>query len=184
MTELEVFARGKRIGTAQVQRTGLFLAFSAVLEPQDDALLRLYAVSGWHSEYLGIPSPAGQELRLSVRLPARHFSEEVRAVAADTLPRGSWLPWCGTLDGIPVRACRIRTTPDAMELALAETDAQQFPGWLSHMEEVQLGGETAWLLRLNADGSLPFSQEDELPLPPQEETVPEEAQPQTMPQEE
>ena len=30
MTELEVFAQGKKIGTAEVEREGLFLEFSAI----------------------------------------------------------------------------------------------------------------------------------------------------------
>lgn len=181
MTELEVFAQGKKIGTAEVEREGLFLEFSANLRPEGDALLRLYAVAGWHSEYLGIPCPSGGELRLSARLPASHFPGEPTAIAADPRPRSEWLPWCGELDGIPVRDCRIRREEEAIVLALAEPEAEQFPGWLAHMEEAELGGEAVRLLRLNADGSLPFSEEEEtesLPEPAPEEPAAEEEPPQ------
>ena len=123
MTELEVFAQGKKIGTAEMEREGLFLEFSANLRPEGDALLRLYAVAGWHSEYLGIPCPSGGELRLSARLPASHFPGEPTAIAADPRPRSEWLPWCGELDGIPVRDCRIRREQAAIVLALAEPAA-------------------------------------------------------------
>lgn len=187
MTELEVFAQGKKIGTAEVEREGLFLEFSANLRPEGDAPLRLYAVAGWHSEYLGIPCPSGGELRLSARLPASHFPGEPTAIAADPRPRSEWLPWCGELDGIPVRDCRIRREQDAIVLALAEAEAEQFPGWLAHMEEAELGGEAVRLLRLNADGSLPFSEEEEEksedipeiePEAPEEEPAAEEEPPQ------
>lgn len=187
MTELEVFAQGKKIGTAEVEWEGLFLEFSANLRPEGDALLRLYAVAGWHSEYLGIPCPSGGELRLSARLPASHFPGEPTAIVADPRPRSEWLPWCGELDGIPVRDCRIRREQDAIVLALAEPEAEQFPGWLAHMEEAELGGEAVRLLRLNADGSLPFSEEEEEkpedipeiePEAPEEEQAAEEEPPQ------
>ena len=187
MTELEVFAQGKKIGTAEVEREGLVLEFSANLRPEGDALLRLYAVAGWHSEYLGIPCPSGGELRLSARLPASHFPGEPTAIAADPRPRSEWLPWCGELDDIPVCDCRIRREQDAIVLALAEPEAEQFPGWLAHMEETELGGEAVRLLRLNADGSLPFSEEEEEksedipeiePEAPEEEQAAEEEPPQ------
>lgn len=187
MTELEVFAQGKKIGTAEMEREGLFLEFSANLRPEGDALLRLYAVAGWHSEYLGIPCPSGGELRLSARLPASHFPGEPTAIAADPRPRSEWLPWCGELDDIPVCDCRIRREQDAIVLALAEPEAEQFPGWLAHMEETELGGEAVRLLRLNADGSLPFSEEEEEksedipeiePEAPEEEQAAEEEPPQ------
>ena len=160
MTELEVFAQGKKIGTAEVEREGLFLEFSANLRPEGDALLRLYAVAGWHSEYLGIPCPSGGELRLSARLPASHFPGEPTAIVANPRPRSEWLPWCGELDGIPVRDCRVRRERD---------------------------GEAVRLLRLNADGSLPFSEEEEEkpedipeiePEAPEEEPAAEEEPPQ------
>lgn len=187
MTELEVFAQGRKIGTAEVKRDGLFLEFSARLRPEGDALLRLYAVAGWHSEYLGIPCPSGGELRLIARLPSSHFPGEPTAITADALPRSEWLPWCGELDGIPVHDCRICREKDAIVLALAEPEAEQFPGWLAHMEETELGGEAVWLLRLNADGGLPFSEEEEEktedipeigPEAPEEEPAAEEEPPQ------
>ena len=108
-------------------------------------------------------------------------------MVAEPRPRSEWLPWCGELDGIPVRDCRIRREQDAIVLALAEPEAEQFPGWLAHMEETELGGEAVRLLRLNADGSLPFSEEEEEkpedipeiePEAPEEEPAAEEEPPQ------
>ncbi len=163
MTKLEVFAHGKTIGTAEVRQEGLFLAFSAALRQEGDTLLRLYAVSGWHSEYLGIPCPAGEEMRLNVRLPASHFPSPPTVIAADSRPRDEWMPWCGELDGIPVHACRIQNSPEGPVLAMAAEEAEQFPQWLSHMEEAELGGESVRLLRLNPDGSVTFPEEEEVP---------------------
>ena len=60
MTELEVFEHGAAIGTLRVEREGLFLHFTCRIRPKAGELLRLYAISGWHSEYLGIPYPQGQ----------------------------------------------------------------------------------------------------------------------------
>lgn len=86
-----------------------------------------------------------------------------------------------------MRDCRIRREQDAIVLALAEAEAEQFPGWLAHMEEAELGGEAVRLLRLNADGSLPFSEEEEEksedipeiePEAPEEEPAAEEEPPQ------
>ena len=166
MTELEVFEHGAAIGTLRVEREGLFLHFTCRIRPKAGELLRLYAISGWHSEYLGIPYPQGQEAALDVRLAASHFPSEPAGAVADVLPRGEWLPWCGELDGVPVRRCRIRRQEGSILLALSEEEAKLFPGWLGNMEQTEIQGERRMLLRLNADGTPPFSEEaPEAPLP-------------------
>ena len=171
MSELEVFAQGEKAGALELTHDGLFYEFSGTIRAED-GIVRLYAVAGWDSEYLGIPEPQVSGLFLRVRLPVSHFAEEPVCVVADRRPRGAWLPWRGLLDGVPVCACRLRRTEDGLMLALPLHEAEQLPLWLPHMQETELDGERVWLLHLNADGTPPFKIEEPEPMP--EEPAPEE----------
>ena len=75
MSELEVFAQGEKAGALELTHDGLFYEFSGTIRAED-GIVRLYAVAGWDSEYLGIPEPQASGLFLRVRLPASHFAEE------------------------------------------------------------------------------------------------------------
>ena len=85
----------------------------------------------------------------------------------------SWRAVCKPCDpaplcwqGVPVRRCRIRRQEESILLALSEEEAKLFPGWLGNMEQTEIQGERRMLLRLNADGTPPFSEEaPEAPLP-------------------
>lgn len=165
MMELDIMMQGAPAGKLQMEQDGLFLHFRCTLRSAPEAPLRLYAISGWHSEYLGIPYPQNGTAQLEARLPASHFPQLPEYAVADTQPRGAWEPWCGRLDGVPVWQCRLRTGGDGLEIALPPEEAQLFPAWLPHMQERTLFGEPTLILHLNADGTPPFSPEEPLPEP-------------------
>lgn len=161
--ELDILMQGAPAGKLQMEQDSLFLHFRCTLRSVPEAPLRLYAISGWHSEYLGIPYPQDGTAQLEVRLPASHFPQSPEYAVADTRPRGAWEPWCGRLDGVAVRQCRLRSDNGGLEFALPPEEAQLFPAWLPHMQERTLFGESVLILRLNADGTPPFPIEERLP---------------------
>lgn len=87
MMELDIMMQGAPAGKLQMEQDGLFLYFRCTLRSAPEAPLRLYAISGWHSEYLGIPYPQNGTAQLEARLPASHFPQLPEYAVADTQPR-------------------------------------------------------------------------------------------------
>ena len=103
MMELSVWEQGEQIGTVTAQQEGLFYIFICKISKHAEQLRRIYVISKWRVEYLGIPYPRREGAELQACIPVSHFPDGLTAAAAAAMPRGAWLPWCGEADGVPIR---------------------------------------------------------------------------------
>ena len=103
MMELSVWEQGEQIGTVTAQQDGLFYIFICKISQHAEQLRRIYVISKWRVEYLGIPYPRREGAELQACIPVSHFPDGLTAAAAAAMPRGAWLPWCGEADGVPIR---------------------------------------------------------------------------------
>ena len=99
MMELSVWEQGEQIGTVTAQQEGLFYIFICKISKHAEQLRRIYVISKWRVEYLGIPYPRREGAELQACIPVSHFPDGLTAAAAAAMPRGAWLPWCGEADG-------------------------------------------------------------------------------------
>ena len=69
MMELSVWEQGEQIGTVTAQQEGLFYIFICKISKHAEQLRRIYVISKWRVEYLGIPYPRreGAELQAPVK---------------------------------------------------------------------------------------------------------------------
>lgn len=155
MIELAIYENGVPVGTLQAQREGLFWVFSCKIRQTTEQIRRIYVVSGWRTEYLGIPYPCGEEAMLTAHVPAKHLPDELTGAVATTDPRGQWLPWCGETDGVPVFQGYFRTAEDGIELALLPEEAQMLPEWLPLMQPISVMGRERLMIKLDKNGMLP-----------------------------
>ena len=139
MMELSVWEQGEQIGTVTAQQDGLFYIFICKISQHAEQLRRIYVISKWRVEYLGIPYP-------------RREGAELQAAA---MPRGAWLPWCGEADGVPIRNGLLKQLEDGYALALLPEEAQQLPQWLPQAAEQALMGRARLVFRLDAAGCMP-----------------------------
>lgn len=92
MMELSVWEQGEQIGTVTVQQEGLFYIFICKISQHAEQLRRIYVISKWRVEYLGIPYPRREGAELQACIPVSHFPDGLTAAAAAAMPRGAWLP--------------------------------------------------------------------------------------------
>lgn len=117
MMELSVWEQGEQIGTVTAQQDGLFYIFICKISKHAEQLRRIYVISKWRVEYLGIPYPRREGAELQACIPVSHFPDGLTAAAAAAMPRGAWLPWCGEADGVPIRNGLLKQLEDGYALA-------------------------------------------------------------------
>lgn len=120
MMELSVWEQGEQIGTVTAQQDGLFYIFICKISKHAEQLRRIYVISKWRVEYLGIPYPRREGAELQACIPVSHFPDGLTAAAAAAMPRGAWLPWCGEADGVPIRNGLLKQLEDGYALALLQ----------------------------------------------------------------
>ena len=155
MMELSVWEQGEQIGTVTAQQDGLFYIFICKISQHAEQLRRIYVISKWRVEYLGIPYPRREGAELQACIPVSHFPDGLTAAAAAAMPRGTWLPWCGEADGVPIRNGLLKQLEDGYALALLPEEAQQLPQWLPQAAEQELMGRARLVFRLDAAGCMP-----------------------------
>ena len=69
MMELSVWEQGEQIGTVTAQQEGLFYIFICKISQHAEQLRRIYVISKWRVEYLGIPYPRREGAELQACLP-------------------------------------------------------------------------------------------------------------------
>ena len=143
MMELSVWEQGEQIGTVTAQQDGLFYIFICKISQHAEQLRRIYVISKWRVEYLGIPYPRREGAELQACIPVSHFPDGLTAAAAAAMPRGAWLPWCGEAAGVPIRNGLLKQLEDGYALALLPEEAQQV--WL---EERISAGHTRDILSI------------------------------------
>lgn len=156
--ELAITEHGKQIGSLRMVQDGLFWRFSCKIISDREQLRRIFVVHKWEVEYLGIPNDRGL---LEGKIPRSHLPSGVDAALAVRHPRGPWLPWCGTLEGIPVAEAYFRNDADTIELALPPQEALKFPAWAEDMTTKELYGMQTAVLKLGAYRHLPRKEKDE-----------------------
>lgn len=155
MMELSVWEQGEQIGTVTAQQDGLFYIFICKISQHAEQLRRIYVISKWRVEYLGIPYPRREGAELQACIPVSHFPDGLTAAAAAAMPRGAWLPWCGEAGGVPIRNGLLKQLEDGYALALLPEEAQQLPQWLPQTAEQELMGRARLVFRLDAAGCMP-----------------------------
>ena len=155
MMELSVWEQGEQIGTVTAQQDGLFYIFICKISKHAEQLRRIYVISKWRVEYLGIPYPRREGAELQACIPVSHFPDGLTAAAAAAMPRGAWLPRCGEADGVPMRNGLLKQLEDGYALALLPEEAQQLPQWLPQAAEQELMGRARLVFRLDAAGCMP-----------------------------
>ena len=126
--QIKLFDRNGGAGAAEVKESALFYHFTIQLDHKTETPVRVYAVAGLTSVYLGIPDRAG---RLTAQLARKHLpSAPVCGVVTDE-PRGVWQPWRGELDGVPVSMALTRAAEDGCRMAMPEETAARCscPRW-------------------------------------------------------
>ena len=67
MMELSVWEQGEQIGTVTAQQDGLFYIFICKISHHAEQLRRIYVISKWRVEYLGIPYPRREGAELQAK---------------------------------------------------------------------------------------------------------------------
>ena len=144
MMELSVWEQGEQIGTVTAQQDGLFYIFICKISQHAEQLRRIYVISKWRVEYLGIPYPRREGAELQACIPVSHFPDGLTAAAAAAMPRG-----------VPIRNGLLKQLEDGYALALLPEEAQQLPQWLPQAAEQALMGRARLVFRLDAAGCMP-----------------------------
>ncbi len=153
----EIMENGIPVGTCEWHTEGLYKKFTCKLKNNGELPRRIYVITGYGSEYLGIADRSGV---LTARLPEKRLANGVDGFVAAVTPKGEWQPWRGVLDGIAVEGAFLRQRHDGFDLALPPAQAVQFPEWVEQFcRELLYGAEYA-LLPLNADGQPPLKEKD------------------------
>lgn len=153
MKEISILERGEKIGTLTVWQEGLFWRISCKINQEKEKVRRVYLISGWNVEYLGIPYPRQAQAELAARIPLRRLPEEPTGAAGCAHPRGEWMPWCGEVDGVFMEEGYLRHTDAGMDLALPPALARRLPQWISAMSAITLFGEDYFLAQLDKWGA-------------------------------
>lgn len=147
--QIKLFDRNGGVGAAEVKESALFYHFTIQLDHKTETPVRVYAVAGLTSVYLGIPDRAG---RLTVQLARKHLPSAPACGVVTDEPRGVWQPWRGELDGVPVSMALTRVAEDGCRMAMPEETAARFPAWTASFEPVVLDGKQYYELFFDADG--------------------------------
>lgn len=153
--ELSITEHGGQIGSLTMEQEGLFWKFICNISADREQLRRIFVIHHMDVEYLGIPDAKG---RLEIKIPRSHLPDGAEAALAVRHPRGQWLPWCGTLEGIAVEEAFFRKTGDGVEMALPPQEALKFPAWAEDMKTEQVYGKQTAVLTLDFDGHLPLKE--------------------------
>lgn len=147
--QIKLFDRNGGAGAAEVKESALFYHFTIQLDHKTETPVRVYAVAGLTSAYLGIPDRAG---RLAAQLARKHLPSAPECGVVTDEPRGVWQPWRGELDGVPVSMALTRAAEDGCRMAMPEETAARFPAWTASFEPVMLDGKQYYELFFDADG--------------------------------
>lgn len=147
--QIKLFDRNGGVGAAEVKESALFYHFTVQLEYRTEAPVRVYAVAGLTSVYLGIPDRTGH---LTAQLARKHLPSAPECGVVTDEPRGAWQPWHGELDGVPVDMALTRAEEDGFRMAMPEETAARFPAWTASFEPVTLGGKQYYELFFDANG--------------------------------
>ena len=116
MMELSVWEQGEQIGTVTAQQEGLFYIFICKISKHAEQLRRIYVISKWRVEYLGIPYPRREGAELQACIPVSHFPDGAArrtAFPSATACSSSWrtamrLPCCPKRRSSSRNGCRRR----------------------------------------------------------------------------
>ena len=153
--ELTVYERGTPVGTARLERDGIFWNFFCEMTDLTEQIRRVYVGTAWDVFYLGIPDAAG---KLSAK--RRHLPAKPTFAVAAPYPRGEWLPWRGAVDGVSVETALIRREDGGIRLLLPPEEAVKFPAWLERTEKKTVFDTEFAMLSLTEDGRLPQEEKD------------------------
>ena len=153
--ELTVYERGTPVGTARLERDGLFWNISCEMTDLTEQIRRVYVGTAWDVFYLGIPDAAGK-----LTAKRRHLPAEPTFAVAAPYPRGDWLPWRGTLDGVSVETALLCREDGKIKLLLPSEEAVKFPAWLEKTEKETVFGTEFAMLSLTEDGRLPQEEKE------------------------
>lgn len=147
--QIKLFDRNGGAGAAEVKESALFYHFTIQLDHKTETPVRVYAVAGLTSVYLGIPDRAG---RLTAQLARKHLPSAPTCGVVTDEPRGVWQPWRGELDGVPVSMALTRAAEGGCRMAMPEETAARFPAWTASFEPVVLDGKQYYELFFDPDG--------------------------------
>ena len=153
--ELTVYERGTPVGTARLERDGIFWNISCEMTDLTEQIRRVYVGTAWDVFYLGIPDAAGK-----LTAKRRHLPAEPTFAVAAPYPRGQWLPWRGTLDGVSVETALFCREDGKIKLLLPSEEAVKFPAWLEKTEKETVFGTEFAMLSLTEDGRLPQEEKE------------------------
>ena len=153
--ELTVYERGTPVGTARLERDGIFWNISCEMTDLTEQIRRVYVGTAWDVFYLGIPDAAGK-----LTAKRRHLPAEPTFAVAAPYPRGQWLPWRGTLDGVSVETALFCREDGKIKLLLPSEEAVKFPAWLEKTEKETVFGTKFAMLSLTEDGRLPQEEKE------------------------
>ena len=153
--ELTVYERGTPVGTARLERDGIFWNISCEMTDLTEQIRRVYVGTAWDVFYLGIPDAAGK-----LTAKRRHLPAEPTFAVAAPYPRGQWLPWRGTLDGVSVETALLCREDGKIKLLLPSEEAVKFPAWLEKTEKETVFGTEFAMLSLTEDGRLPQEEKE------------------------
>lgn len=148
--ERTIYECGEAVGQLTAEHVGLFWQFHCKLFKKSEQIRRIYVLSLWRVEYLGIADANGV---LSGRIAASHFPDGVTGAVASRYRRGEWLPWRGEVGGVSVDEGYLRTGTDGMTLALPPEQALRFPAWFAQMETADVHERQMHLLPLDEAGN-------------------------------
>ena len=83
--QIKLFDRNGGAGAAEVKESALFYHFTIQLDHKTETPVRVYAVAGLTSVYLGIPDRAG---RLAAQLARKHLPSAPACGVVTDEPRG------------------------------------------------------------------------------------------------
>lgn len=153
--ELSVYERGTPVGTARLERDGSFWNIFCELTDLTEQIRRVYVGTEWDVFYLGIPDAEGK-----LTAKRRHLPVTPTFSVAAPYPRGEWLPWRGTVDGVSVETALFCREDGKIKLLLPPEEAVKFPAWLEKSERETVFGTEFALLLLTEDGHLLQEEKD------------------------
>lgn len=154
MMELSVWEQGEQIGTVTAQKEGLFYIFICKISKHAEQLRRIYVISKWRVEYLGIRIRAVRARSCRPATRCRIFLDGLTAAAR--------LP-CRAARGSRGAARRTAFHPQRPAQAAggrlcacpAARRGAALPQWLARRRSRSLWGRARLVFRLDAAGCMP-----------------------------
>lgn len=178
--EYKIYDRQTAVGSAEVERVGLYWHITAEARMQTEQIVRLYAHEGEKTAALGVCIPENGALRLKKRLAASGFSftPETRvdtAPEAESAPaapeRTDWEPFSGKVLEYDVEG-KIKRNEGGATLALRYEAGKEFPlmPLFCFCRIGEAEGALCWLLTLDAEGK-PVMPEEKKQLTSEENVI-------------